>query len=129
VSFTFLGYTFRPRSAQRKDGVVFTAFLPAVNRDALKKMSAVVRSWRLHRRVNSTEAELAREINPIVQGWMACYGAFYHTELTPVLDRINTYLLRWIMKKYRDREPCERPARRWHRPPPGAPGTSHTGSG
>lgn len=24
VSFTFLGFTFRPRSAQRKDGVVFT---------------------------------------------------------------------------------------------------------
>ncbi|MFG2348686.1 group II intron reverse transcriptase/maturase [Streptomyces phaeochromogenes] len=101
VSFTFLGYTFRPRSAQRRDGVVFTAFLPAVSREALKKMSTSVRSWRLHRRINSTEADLARMINPIVRGWMAYYGAFYHTELTPVLDRINTYLLRWIMKKYR----------------------------
>jgi group II intron reverse transcriptase/maturase len=101
VSFTFLGFTFRPRSAQRRDGVVFTSFLPAVSRDALKKMSAAVKSWRLHRRVNSTEADLARLINPIVRGWMAYYGAFYHTELTPVLDRINTYLLRWIMKKYR----------------------------
>ncbi|WP_405653817.1 group II intron maturase-specific domain-containing protein [Streptomyces sp. NBC_00019] len=64
-------------------------------------MSAVVKSWRLHRRVNSTEADLARMVNPIVRGWMAYYGAFFHTELTPVLDRINTYLLRWIMKKYK----------------------------
>lgn len=40
-------------------------------------------------------------VNPIVRGWMAYYGAFFHTELTPVLDRINTYLLRWIMKKYK----------------------------
>lgn len=80
---------------------MFTAFLPAVSREALKKMSTSVRSWRLHRRINSTEADLARMINPTVRGWMAYYGAFYHTELTPVLDRINTYLLRWIMKKYR----------------------------
>lgn len=101
VSFTFLGFTFRPRSARRRDGVVFTAFLPAVSRGALKKMSAAVRSWRLHRRVNSTEADLARMVNPIVRGWMAYYGAFYHTDLTPVFDRINTYLLRWIMKKYK----------------------------
>ena len=27
--------------------------------------------------------------------------AFYHTALTPFLTRINTYLLRWIRKKYR----------------------------
>ena len=32
---------------------------------------------------------------------MAYYGAFYRSALYPVLDRINTYLLRWIMRKYR----------------------------
>lgn len=101
TSFTFLGFTFRPRSARRKDGVIFTSFLPAVSKDALKKMSARVRSWRLHRRVNSTGAELASMINPVVRGWMAYYGAFYRTALYPVLHRINTYLLRWIMNKYR----------------------------
>ena len=30
TSFTFLGFTFRPRSARRKDGVMFTCFLAAV---------------------------------------------------------------------------------------------------
>lgn len=77
---------------------MFTGFLPAVSNDALKKMSATVRSWRLHRRVNSTGAELAGMINPIVRGWMAYYGTFYRTALlyryNPVLHRINTYLLR-----------------------------------
>lgn len=101
TSFTFLGFTFRPRSARRKDGVKFTGFLPGVSNDALKKMSARVWSWRLHRRVNSTGAELASAINPIVRGWMAYYGAFYRTALYPVLHRINTYLLRWIMRKYK----------------------------
>jgi hypothetical protein len=71
VSFTFLGFTFQPRGARQADGVRFTSFLPAVSKDALRKMSAVLRSWRLHRRVNSTEADLARMINPVVRGWTA----------------------------------------------------------
>jgi hypothetical protein len=29
------------------------------------------------------------------------YGAFYPSALYPVLRRINTYRLRWIMKKYK----------------------------
>ena len=53
TSFTFLGFTFRPRQARRKDGKQFTSFLPAISKDALKKISAEVRSWRLHRWVTS----------------------------------------------------------------------------
>lgn len=101
TSFTFLGFTFRPRGARRKDGKQFTNFLPAVSNDAVKKMNATVRSWRLHRRVNSTGEQLAAMINPIVRGWTAYYGAFYRSALYPLLHRINTYLLRWIMNKYR----------------------------
>jgi hypothetical protein len=32
---------------------------------------------------------------------MGYYGAFYGSALHPVLRRINTYLLRWIMSKYK----------------------------
>jgi RNA-directed DNA polymerase len=102
TSFTFLGYTFRPRAARRSDGVKFTSFLPAISKDALKKISQEVKSWRLHRRTGWTAAELARSINPVVRGWMTYYGAFYRSALYSVLYRINTYLLRWLMKKYRD---------------------------
>jgi RNA-directed DNA polymerase len=31
IGFTFLGYTFRPRKARRKDGAMFTSFLPAIS--------------------------------------------------------------------------------------------------
>jgi hypothetical protein len=60
-----------------------------------------VRSWRLHRRTGSNAADLAKEINPVVRGWMVYYGAFYRSALYPVLYRINTYLLRWVRKKYK----------------------------
>jgi hypothetical protein len=79
----------------------YLAFLPAISKDALKKIGAEVRSWRLHRRVNATFAELAKAINPIVAGWMQYYGRFYRSALYPLLVRINTYLVRWIRKKYK----------------------------
>ena len=101
VEFTFLGYTFRERSARTRNGQMFRSFLPAISRAALKRISAQVRSWRLHHRTHPSEADLARWINPIVRGWMNYYGAFYRSALYPLLERINAYLMRWIRKKYK----------------------------
>ncbi len=101
AEFTFLGFTFRPRGARNKHGVMFTSFLPAISRQALKELSETVRSWRLHRRTGSNSAELAALINPAVRGWMSYYGRFYRSALYPLFRRINTYLLRWTMKKYK----------------------------
>ena len=101
VSFTFLGFTFQQRRARSKSGRQFSSVLPAISKDALKKIGAEVRSWRLHLRTGRTFAELARIINPIVRGWMQYYGAFYRSALYRLLTRINAYLVRWIRKKYK----------------------------
>ena len=102
ISLTFLGYTFRARKAiNSKTGETFTRFLPAISRDALKKISGEVRSWRLHRKVSYTFTGLAAMINPVVAGWMQYYGRFRRSALSPLLARINAYLVRWIRKKYR----------------------------
>jgi RNA-directed DNA polymerase len=101
VEFTFLGYTFKERSTQAKNGTMFRSFLPAISKDALKRISAQVRSWRLHQRTHPSEADLARWINPIVRGWMNYYGAFYKSALYPLLERINAYLMRYIRKKHK----------------------------
>ena len=101
ISFTFLGFTFRPRAARRKDGSMYVRFLPAISKDALKKISAEVRGWRLHRKVSYTFAGLAAVINPIVAGWMQYYGRFRRSEMSALLARINAYLVRWIRKKYK----------------------------
>jgi RNA-directed DNA polymerase len=101
TSFTFLGYTFRPRVALNKHGRKFTSFLPAISREAQKAVGQEIKSWRLHHRTGSTLDDLARRINPIVRGWMQYYGRFYRTELYSILQRINTYLMRWARKKYK----------------------------
>lgn len=115
TSFTFLGFTFRARAARDRDGNGFTSFLPAISNDALMRLSRVVRRWRLHRRTDLDIAELARMINPIVRGWMAYYGAFYRSALSTLLGRINTYLVRWIRKKYERYRPRRKARAAWER--------------
>lgn len=100
TEFTFLGFTFRKRSARGRDGRLFLSFLPAISRQALHRISSQVRSWRLHRRTGLREIDIARRINPVVRGWLHYYGAFYKSALYPLLERINAYLMRWMRKKF-----------------------------
>ncbi len=113
TSFTFLGYRFCPRSARGRNGVMFTAFLPAISPQALKAIGREVRSWRIHRRTRHDLHELADRMNPIVRGWMNYYGRFYRSALYPLLKRINGYLVRWARKKYRRLASFKRVKRWW----------------
>jgi RNA-directed DNA polymerase len=72
VSFTFCGYTFRPRKAyNKKQGQTFTSFLPAVAPGKLTEMSRKAASWRIHRRTTLTLDDLAKEGEPGPSG-LAC---------------------------------------------------------
>jgi group II intron reverse transcriptase/maturase len=114
TEFTFLGFTFRSRVARGRHGGSFMSFQPAISKDALKKISGEVRSWRLHHRIGSTFVQLAKAINPIVGGWMQYYGAFYRTALHTLLQRINSYLVRWIRNKYRRLKPVKKALRAYY---------------
>ncbi|MFF7945192.1 group II intron maturase-specific domain-containing protein [Nocardia gamkensis] len=111
IHFTFLGFTFRSRTARTRNGGTFVSFQPAIRQEALKKTGTEVRSWRLHHRTGSTFAQLASPINPVVTGWMQYYGAFYLSALNPLLTRINSYLVRWIRCKYRRLKPVKKARR------------------
>jgi RNA-directed DNA polymerase len=99
--FDFLGFTFRPRSAKRKNGELFTSFLPAVSDDAAKKIRHTIRRWRIHLWSGTHLTEIAREINQVVRGWINHYGRFYPSWLAKSLRRIDEYLVRWAMRKFK----------------------------
>jgi RNA-directed DNA polymerase len=102
ISFTFLGYTFRPRESKSgKTGTIFTSFQPAISPVALKSKSQELRRWRIHSRTSMDLRKLSEWLNPIVRGWMNYYGEFNRSEMYPLLERINTYLMRWARKKYK----------------------------
>ena len=116
VSFTFCGYTFRPRKAVNKSQErAFTGFLPAVSPGKLSEMSRRAASWRLHRRTTWTLEDLAKEVNPVIGGWLAYYAAFYPGAVTPLCRRIDRHLVRWARRKYKRLEPSDRRARMWLR--------------
>jgi RNA-directed DNA polymerase len=113
TSFTFLGYEFRPRRVKGNNGVMFTSFTPAIAPRALKEIGRVVRRWRLHLWTGQDLAGIARQINPIVAGWVNYYGRFGRTELYPLLQRINTYLMRWAARKYKRLRAWKRRKKWW----------------
>ena len=76
-------------------------FSPAVSNDAKKAIGREIRSWRINCRSDKTLSDLALMFNPIVQGWINYYGRFYRSMLFYVLRRINEYLVRWAMRKYK----------------------------
>ena len=98
--FTFLGYTFRPRSARSRHGL-FTSFSPAVSNDAAQRLRTEIKRWRLHLRSDRSLEDLARWVNPIVRGWIQYYGRFTPHELHPVLRQLNEYLRRWAKRKFK----------------------------
>jgi RNA-directed DNA polymerase len=109
--FNFLGYTFRPRLAKNKFGRFFVGFTPAMSDDAAKAIRQEIRRWRLHRRPDATMGTLAAAINAIVRGWVNYYGRFYRSKLQHLLRRINDYLVRWAMQKYKRLR--RRPRKAW----------------
>jgi len=109
TSFAFLGYGFRSRRFGRRRGCTSSASTrPSVTKppSASGRRSApggctgaVARPWQpSHERSTRSSA-----------GWINYYGRFYRSGLCSSLNRINDYLVRWIMQKYK------RYRRRWMR--------------
>ena len=100
TSFTFLGYTFRPRRpGAGREGVHL--LLARGRCGGAQGHGSTAPPWRIHMRTRDDLGELAAWINPIVAGWMTYYGRFYRSALYPFLQRVNTYLARWARKKYK----------------------------
>jgi len=130
--FTFLGFTFRaPSRADDTRKRCSSRFQPAISKDAQNKISgtdppmAAAPQDRLH-----PSPRIARQINPVVRGWMQYYGAFYRSALHPLLSRINAYVMRWIRNKYKRPAPHQEShgVLAAHHPP-ASPALSPTGHG
>ena len=101
--FDFLGYTFRPRSAQGPRRQTFVGFLPAMSDQSAKKIRATVRGWNLGRNKNVDSLDtLARLINSTVRGWIQYYGRYYRSRCLHVVGRsLTNALVKWAMRKYK----------------------------
>jgi len=99
--FDFLGFTFRPRMAKRKDGSLFTSVLPAISKDSANSIRDQIRDWKIHLHTSASLEDIALYINPVVRGWIQYYGAFYKTELRKPLKQLEARLVMWARRKYK----------------------------
>ncbi len=102
ISFDFLGYTFIPRLCRnRKRQSVFVSFSPAASRSAQKGMIKKIRMLGIRKRTDLSLVEIAKWINPIINGWINYYGCFYRSELYRVFREVNKALIWWARHKYK----------------------------
>ncbi len=102
VKFDFLGYQFRPRQvATSLRNEYFCGYTPAASPTALKSMRATIKSLNIPRQTPGTLAEIAKQINPLLRGWIAYYGRFSRSALFSLADYVNRKLKAWIMRKYK----------------------------
>jgi RNA-directed DNA polymerase len=102
TKFVFLGYCFGPtdvKNRERKE--VFTSFSPRVSAASIKSMRREIRELNLRRRTHIELADIALEINPILQGWMNYYGRYYPAAMNPVWHYVNATLVAWVRRKYK----------------------------
>ena len=102
ISFTFLGYTFRPRRCVDKKGTLHPNFLPAISRSAKKEINRHIRSWHVQLKNEKTLSDLSRMFNPILRGWNAYYGRFYPSALRQLWRNFNRYLVHWMRRKFKN---------------------------
>jgi len=113
VQFDFLGYGFQPRSAMNRRGQMFVAFTPAISRNSANAIRQTIRGWRLHLWNNVALGDIAREVNPVVRGWINYYGHYRRSTLYRVLAPLDAYLVRWAMTKYKNLRQHRTRAREW----------------
>jgi RNA-directed DNA polymerase len=101
TTFDFLGYSFRAMAAKSRKGEVFTGFGPQVSASSLKAMRQTVREMKLRRLTQIRLTDIARKLNPILQGWLNYYGRFYPSAMYPMWRYLNATLVAWAMRKYK----------------------------
>jgi group II intron reverse transcriptase/maturase len=99
--FTFLGYTFQPRSAQNQATKrIFTRFLPAVSTAAEKKFRNSLKECRILKMRHLNLDELTMQLNQRVRGWYGYFSHFYKSALSRMNDWLDGAIVSWLRHKY-----------------------------
>jgi len=102
VKFDFLGYCFRPRLVRRfRDNSLFCGFNPAVSSSAMKAMRSTIRELKLRHQTQLSLQAIARQLNPLLRGWIEYYGRYAPSALYPLLRHVNQTLVAWAMRKFK----------------------------
>jgi len=102
-SFTFLSYTFRPRTAMDKFGrnKLIDLFNGAISNAAKKSIRQAIRKVLNPQWINTSLEAFAKVLNPKIRGWINYYGKFFKWRMIRVFDYLDGLIRKWIANKYK----------------------------
>ncbi len=101
IQFDFLGFTFRPRKSKNKYGKYFINFTPAISNKAIKRITSVMREWKVQNRSDKSLEDLAYMFHRQIQGWINYYSHFYKSALHPLFQHLDERLSWWATRKFK----------------------------
>ena len=116
-AFTFLGYDFKVRTLKNFKGELFRQCAAGASMKAMKHITQVIKSWRVHRSAGATIKELRHRYNAKLRGWINYYGKFwYRTFSYRIWSVFQSRLVKWVSNKYRmATRAAERRLERWRK--------------
>lgn len=102
-SFTFLSYTFRPRTAKDKfdPNKLIVLFNGAISNAAKTSIRAAIRKVLKPKWTSETLEAFAKVLNPKIRGWINYYGKFFKLRMIRIFGYLDGLMQRWIAKKYK----------------------------
>ena len=104
ISFTFLGYTFRPRICHTVNGRIML-FSPCMSTSSKKEVRRKVRGI-ITQRFKGTIRKLAEILNPKIRGWYQYYCKFSKWSAKELWYWLNQRMIRWIMANKKIGKSC-----------------------
>ena len=73
----------------------------ALEDEAKKRLLERVKAGKLSKRSDLSLTDLAKELNPMVRGWLNYFRHFRISDTYPVLHAIDKRLVKWMKDKYK----------------------------
>jgi len=101
VSFTFLGYYFKPRKVKTQTGKIKLGFSPAISKEAKMKIRAEIKEMNIRNRTSERIEDIAKLLNAKVRGWLNYFGKFRASSLYSVMYELNQRLIKWVANRHK----------------------------
>jgi RNA-directed DNA polymerase len=111
--FDFLGFTFKPQSLPSKRGGMFLGFDCGISQSSQTRITEGWKKLNFHRRSPLTIQEIARIINPQMEGIIRYYGKFRRMTLQTLVRNFHHQLVEWALNKYKGFKGSEDRAYKW----------------
>ena len=67
----------------------------------MKAMRSAIRDLNLRHQTQLSLDDIARQLNPLLRGWIEYYGRYAPSALYPLFRYVNLTILVWAMRKFK----------------------------